>query len=119
VPSRSGALGSEAALAGEDRLLLLQEGREVEIRDLIDQVIELTAVLNRRADRLMKGRGDINANPSVTAAGMKVESGMLLSGLAAAVGLAAGAVLEDQSAAEQGLIGEELNGAGARVALLG
>jgi transketolase N-terminal domain/subunit len=82
-------------------------------------VIDLTAVLNRRADRLLKGRGDINANPLVTEAGMKIESGMLLSGLAAAVGLAAGAVLEDQSAAEQGFIGEELDGAAARVALLG
>ncbi len=108
-----------AALAGKEFLLLFQEGLEVEIRDLIDQVINLMAVLNRGADRLMKGRGNINANPPVAKAGMKRESGMLWSGLATTVGLAAGAVLEHQRAAEQGFLGEELDGTGACVALLG
>jgi hypothetical protein len=107
------------ALAAEDRLLLLQEGLEVVIRDLIDQVIDLMAVLNGRADGLMEGLGNINANPLVAEAGMKIEGRMLLPGLAAAVGLAAGAVLEHQGAAEQGLISEELDGTGACVALLG
>jgi hypothetical protein len=92
---------------------------EIEIRDLIDPAIDLTAVLNRRADRLVEGRGDINAHPLVAEAGMKVESGVLLAGLAVARGLAAGAVLEHQRAAEEGLIGEELDGPGAGIALLG
>jgi len=69
-----------SALAGEDRLLLIQEGLEVVIRDLIDQVIDLMAVLNGRADGLMEGCGDINANPLVAEAGMKIEGWMLLPG---------------------------------------
>jgi hypothetical protein len=92
---------------------------EIAIGDLIDEVIDPMTILNRRADGLVEGRGDIKANPLVAEAGMKVESRMLGSGLAVTGGLAAGAVLEDQRAAEQGLIGEELDGPGARVALLG
>jgi len=100
-------------------LFPLQEGLEIEIGDLIDELIDPMAILNRRADRLVECRGDIEAHPLVAEAGMKVEGRMLRSGAAAAGGLAAGAVLEHQGAAEQGLLGEELDGPGARGALLG
>ena len=63
--------------------------------------------------------GDIRAKPLAARAGVKIESGMLLPALAAAVGLAAGAVLEDQRTAEQGFVGEELDGPRAALSFLG
>lgn len=104
-----------AALAGQDRLFLLQEGLEVLFRDLIDPLIDLATGVNRGADRLVEGRRDVDANPLVARAGMKVESRMLLTGPTPAVGLAAGAILKDQGAPQQGFVGEELDGAGSRV----
>jgi hypothetical protein len=98
-------------------LFPLQEGLEVVLRDLIDRVIDPAAGLDGGADRLVEGRWNIDAHPLISGTGMEIESGMLLAGLASAVGLAAGAVLEDQRAAEQGFLGEQLNGAGACVAL--
>ena len=103
------------ALAGEDLLLPLQEGLKVVFRDLIDPLIDLAAGLDGGTQGLVEGRGDIDANPLVARAGMEIESGMLLAGLAPAVGLAAGAVLKDQRAAEQGFVGQKLDGAGACV----
>jgi hypothetical protein len=50
---------------------------------------------------------------------MEIERGMLRSGPTAAGRLAAGAVLEDEGAAEQGSIGEELDGPGACLAFPG
>jgi hypothetical protein len=44
---------------------------------------------------------------------------MFLALLTSAVGLATGAVLEHERVAEQGLVGQELDGAGTGVALLG
>src|SRR4029077_2365130 len=107
VPSRRRALRLGAALAGEDRLLLLQEGLEVLIRDVIDPLIDPAAGLNRGADRLVECRRDVDANPLVAGASMEVEGRMLLAGLTSAVGLAAGAVLKDQRATQQGLVGAE------------
>jgi hypothetical protein len=88
-------------------------------RDVIDPPVDLAAGRDRGADRLVEVRRDVDANPPVARAGMKVESRMLLAGLTPAVGLAAGAALEDERASQQGLVGEELDGAGSRVALLG
>jgi hypothetical protein len=119
VPSRCGILRGGAPLAGEDLLFPLPKGLEIVIRDVIHQVIDLVAGRDGGADVLVEGRGDRDANPLVAGAGMEIESRMLLAGPAPAVGLAAGAVLEDQGAAEQGFVSEELDGARACVALLG
>ena len=96
-----------------------KKGLKIMFRDVIDPLVDLAAGLDRGADGLVEGRRDVDANPLVARAGMEVESGMLLAGPTPAVGLAAGAVLKDQRAAKQGLVGEELDGAGSRVALLG
>jgi hypothetical protein len=88
-------------------------------RDQIDPLINLAAGLNGGADGLVEGRRDVDANPLVARAGMKVESGMLLASPTPAVGFAAGAVLKDQRATQHGFVGEELDGAGSCVSLLG
>jgi hypothetical protein len=89
------------------------------LRDLSDRVIDPAAGLDGGTDRLVEGRWDIEAHPLIPGAGVEIEGGMLLAGLTPAVGLAAGAVLKDQRAAEQGFVGEELDGARACLALLG
>jgi len=98
-------------LARQDILLPHQEGLEVVFRDAIDELIELAAGLDPVSDRVVQGRGDVGTEPLVAQAGVKIESGMLLAALAAAVGFAAGTVLENQRAAEQRFVGEELDGA--------
>jgi hypothetical protein len=119
VPSRRGVLRSGATLAREELLLLLQEGLEVVLRDAIDQPFDPAAVLDPLAGGVVEGRGDVDADPLVARAGVERECRMLLARAAVAVGLAAGAVLEHERAAEQGLLSQELDGAGAGVALLG
>ena len=110
---------ARAALAGEDRLFLLQEGLEVRFRDPIDLLIDRAAGLDRGADRRVEGRRDRDANPLVARAGMQVESRMLRAGLTPAVGRAAGAVLKDQRATQQGFVSEELDRTGSCVVLRG
>ena len=50
---------------------------------------------------------------------MEIQGRMFLALLTSTVGLAAGAVLEHERSAEQGPVGQELDGARAGVALLG
>ena len=85
--------------------------------DLIDQPFDPAAVLDPLADRVVEGPGNVGANLP-TGAGVEIECRMLLAPLAAAVGLAARAVAKHQRAAEKGLVGQELSGAGTRVSLL-
>jgi hypothetical protein len=105
-------------LPGEELPLLLQEGLEVVFGDAIDPSLDPAAVVDPLPGRVVKGRWDVDADPLVARAGMEIEGGMLLALLTAAVGLAAGAVLEHERAAEQGLVGEELDRSGSSVALL-
>jgi hypothetical protein len=100
-------------------LLLLQEGLEVVLRDAIDQPFDPAAVVDPPAGGVVQGRGDVDADPPVAGAGMEIEGRMFWALAAVAVRLAAGAVLEHERAADQGLVGQELDGAGAGVALLG
>jgi hypothetical protein len=119
VPSRRGVLRSGAGLARKDLLLLLQEGLEVVLRDAIHESFDPVAVLDPLAGGVVESRGDIDADPLVARAGVEMESRMLLARATVAIGLAAGAVLEHERAAEQGLVRQELDGAGAGVALRG
>jgi hypothetical protein len=107
------------ALARPYLLFPLQEGLEVMFRDALDESVDLAAGLDPGSDRVAERRGDVGAEPLATRAGVKIESGMLLAALAAAVGLAAGTVLEQERAAEQGFVGKELDGARATLSFLG
>jgi hypothetical protein len=107
------------ALARQNLLFPLQKALEIVFRDAVNELVELTAGLDPGSDGFVESRRDVNANPPVTRAGVKIESGMFLPSLAPAVGLAAGPVLKDQRAAEQGFVGEELDGAGAALSFLG
>ena len=100
-------------------LLLLQEGLEVVLGDAMDQPLDPTAVVDPSAGRLVEGRRDVDADPPVARAGVEIEGRVLLALPAAAVGLAAGAMLEHERPADQGLVGQDLDRAGAGVALLG
>jgi hypothetical protein len=86
--------------------------------DTLDQPMDPAAVVDPSAGRVVEVRGDVDADPLVAGAGMEVESRVLLAPLAAAIGLAAGALLEHERTADQGLIGQESDGARAGVALL-
>jgi len=86
--------------------------------DVIQQSFDPATVVDPLADRVVKSPGDIGANRLSPLSGVEIESRMLLTPLAAAVGLAAGAVLKDQCPAEKGFIGEELSGPGACVSFL-
>ncbi len=66
----------------------------------------------------MEGRRDVDAGPPVARAGVEIEGRVFLA-LPAAVGLAAGALPEHERAADRGLVGRDLGGAVAVVALLG
>src|SRR5947209_1720662 len=107
------------ALARQDLLFPLQQGLEVVSRGAIDELVDLAAGLDPGSDGFVEGRRDVGANPLVARAGVKIGGGMLLPALGPAVGLAAGAVLEDQRAAEQAFVCEELDGAGATLSFLG
>lgn len=87
--------------------------------DAIDEPLDPATVVNPPAGGVVEGRRDIDADPPVAGAGMEIQGRMFLALLTSAVGLAAGAVLEHERAAEQGLVGQELDGAGAGIALLG
>jgi hypothetical protein len=79
---------------------VLQEGLKMVLGDAIDQPLDPTAVVDPSTGRLMEGRGDVEADPPVARAGVEIEGRVLLTLLAAAVGLAAGAVLEHERTAE-------------------
>jgi hypothetical protein len=72
----------------------------VVLGDPIEEPLEPAAVIDPEAGGVMEGRRDIAADPAVAGAGVEIERGMLLALLASAVGLAAGAVLEHERAAE-------------------
>jgi hypothetical protein len=96
-----------------------QEGLEVVLGDTIEEPLEPAAVVDPEAGGVMEGRRDIDADPPVAGAGVEIERGMLLALLTSAVGLAARPVLEHERAADQGSVGQDLDGAGAGVPLLG
>src|SRR5262249_51841395 len=75
--------------------------REVMLGDAPDQALDPTAVVDPSAGRLVEGRWDVDADPPVARAGVEVEGRGLLALLAAAVGLAAGAMLEHERPAGQ------------------
>ena len=87
--------------------------------DALDQPLDPTAVVDPSAGRLVEGRRDVDADPPVARAGVEIEGRVLLALPAAAVGLAAGAMLEHERPADQGLAGQDLGRARAVVALLG
>jgi hypothetical protein len=105
-------------MAGQDLLLLSQEGPEVVLGDAIDQPLDPATVVDPSAGRVVEGRWDVDADPPVARAGVEVECRVLLALLAAAVGLAAGAMLEHERTAERGLVGQEPDGPRAGITLL-
>jgi hypothetical protein len=72
----------------------------VVLGDAIEEPLEPAAVVDPEAGGVVEGRWDIDADPLVTGAGVEVERGMLPALPTSAVGLAAGAVLQDERAAE-------------------
>ena len=64
--------------AGQDLLLLLQEGLEVVLGDALDQALDPTAVVDPSAGRLVEGRRDVDADPPVARAGVEIEGRVLL-----------------------------------------
>ncbi len=83
------------------------------LRDAIDQPLNSEAVVDPAAGGVVEGRGNVDADPSVRRAGVEIEGWMLLAPLATAVRLAAGTVLEHERAADERLVGQDLDGAGA------
>ena len=114
-PCHHGEWSSErgVALASQERLFPLQEGLKVLLRDLIDQSFDPATVLDPLANRFMEGLGNVGANLLLTRTGVEIESRMPLPALAAAVRLTARSVSQYQIAPKKGLVGQELNGAGA------
>ncbi len=96
-----------------------QEGLEAVLGDAIEEPLEPAAVVDPEAGGVMEGRWELDADPPVACAAVEIERGMLPALLTSAVGLAAGAVLERERAADQGSVGQDLDGAGAGVPLLG
>ena len=86
--------------------------------NLVEQSVDPPTVVDPLADRAVKRLGDIGANRLSPLAGVEIEGRMLLTPLAAAVGLAARAVPKHQSPADKGFIGEDLSGPGACVSFL-
>jgi hypothetical protein len=82
---------------------------------LINQSFDPATVVDPLADRVLEGRGNGGANLLASRAGRERDSRMLLALLAAAGGLATGAVMQYERAAEKEFAGEELSGAGTRV----
>jgi hypothetical protein len=103
------------ALAGQKRFLLLEEGLEIMLGDLIDEPFEPTAIIHPGPDGVVEGFGNVGGLLSALGAGVEIQSRMLLAALAPAVRLAAGAVSQHQRAAEKGIIGQAMSGARAGV----
>jgi hypothetical protein len=92
---------------------------DVVLGEALDEPFDPAAVVDPSAGGVVEGRWDVDADTWVARAGVEIEGRMLRASPAAAVGLAAGAVLEHERAAEQGPVGQELDGAGAVAAPLG
>jgi hypothetical protein len=119
VSSRRQALRFGAAPTAGERPFLLAEGLEVLLSDAIEEPFEAAAVGDGAADGVVEVRGDVGADLPARGAVVEIESGMPLAALAAARGLATGPLPQDERAAEDGFVGEDLSGARACLALGG
>jgi hypothetical protein len=80
------------------------------LRDSIHEPFDPLSRFDPLADGIVERFGDVNVNPPVAVANVKIQSRMLLALLTAAVALTTSAVPVRQRAAEKGFVSEELSG---------
>lgn len=69
--------------------------------DLIDQPLDPAVIIDPPAGGIVEGLRDVDAEPHVCGAGVKMQFRMLLVFLAATIGLTARTVLEHERAADK------------------
>jgi hypothetical protein len=105
--------------ASEFLFLLIEEVGETVLRNEVQQAIDLLGILHPAANTVLHGGRHVDHPAAVVQADGKIEGRMLLALLAMAAGLPAGAGHRDETATEQRVVGNMLDGAGARMALFG
>jgi hypothetical protein len=96
----------------------LEKLSETLLGDEVQQVIDFVGIFHPAANGFLHGRRYVDHPAPVVQANGQIERSMFLSALAMTAGLAAGAGHGDETAAEQWIFGDVLDGAGAGVALL-
>jgi len=98
-------------------LLVLEQLVQLQLVEVLELLGEAAAVLHPLAHGVFQGPGDVQQGPSVLVPGSQIQGTVQLPLLAAAGGLAARAGPLDQGAAQEGLLGDQLDQAGTGVAL--
>ena len=110
---------SSARLLSQRAFLLLQQLVEALLGDQVQEFLNFPSRLDPLADGGFQSVRDIEHGPLRTAADGQIQRDMLVALLAAATGLSAGAGHFDEAAAEQGLLGQAFDSAGAGVPFFG
>src|SRR5208337_4330291 len=105
--------------ASELLFLLIEEVGETLLGNKVQQAIDLLGILHPAANAVLHGGRHVDHPATVVQADGEIQRYMLLALLAMATGLAAGAPHRDETATEQRVVGDMLDGEGARMALFG
>jgi len=100
-------------------LLALEQLLQLQLVEVLELLGKGAAVLHPQPDGFFQGAGDVQQSPSAVEAGSQVQGAVQMALLAAAGGLAAGAGAFDQGAAQEGLLGDQLDESGTGVAFRG
>jgi hypothetical protein len=100
-------------------LLALEQLVQLLLVEVLELLREATAVVHPLAHRVFEGPGDVQQSPSALVPSSQVQGTVQLSVPAAAGGFAARAGPLDQGAAQEGLLGDQVDQAGTGVAFGG
>ena len=114
------AFSANRAFGGSSQslLLLIEQLRQALLRHEIQQLVNPPTVADPLANRLLKGRRDVDHGPLVLDAPGQVKSGVFFPFLAMASPLAAHASHDHEAAPQQRLVGDVLHGGRAGLAFL-
>src|SRR5271157_1857196 len=99
--------------------LLIEEVGETLLGNEVQQTINLLGIRYPAANTVLHGGRDVDHPATVVQADGEIERRMLRTLLAMAASLAADAGHRDETATEQWVVGDLLDGAGARMSLFG
>jgi hypothetical protein len=105
--------------ASEFLFLLVEKAGETLLGNELQQAINLLGILHPATNAVLHRRRHVDHPATVVQTDGEVERCMLLALLAMATGLATGARHRDETATEQRVLGDMLDGAGAGMALFG
>jgi hypothetical protein len=105
--------------ASEFLFLIMEEVAETLLGNKVQQAIDLLGILHPAANAVLHRGRHVDHPATVVQTDRQIQRRMLLALLAMAAGLATGAGHRDETAAEQRVIGDMLDGAGAGMPLFG